>query len=468
MSREVDFSMTLTYPSACSKNKWFRTELPPIFSAPLKVPRHDMNFRLRVGLATLTIVATGVLYAEGVLKTGWIEAALCIPIGLSLIATGSLSRVLQNVLLSITAISLSLTTSDLILRPTFGHRLHYTPTNISNHKLPELPIVGRWDPDQTLDTESYGDLAAIAGDPALQERRRIVFRTDEFGFRNIPASEATDVLILGDSFAAGVGTTGEETFARLLESTYGFHTYNLSYPGGPYDQFVNFAIEWPRLNVASPRRMIWTFFTGNDLDDAGGETWDISNLPWKHGFSAWLVKCRTYRNRSPLNQWMEAVRMKFWGKPATVIVRSLPDGQPVLFFGGYEEWGKRSRHEVEQHPNFEKLKRTLAAMRALTAERNVELTILILPTKGEVYRWLLETREPQPDDSNSSGFALAVLEACKNASIVCHDTKPYMVSEAKQLFDTEGKLLWWRDDTHIGKYGHAAIAAYIADSVLNN
>jgi hypothetical protein len=427
-----------------------------------------MNFRLRVGLATLTIVATGVLYAEGVFKTGWIEAALCIPIGLSLIATGSFARVLQNMLVSIIAISLSLTTLDLILRPV-GYRLHYTPTNITPHRFPELPLVSRWDPNQKWDTESYGDLAAMAGNPAFQERRRIIFRTDEFGFRNIPRSGATDLLILGDSFPTGVGTTDSETFAQLLESKYGFRTYNLSYNGtGPYEQFINFAIEWPRLKVSSRPRMIWTFYTGNDMDDTGGETWEISNLPWQHGFSAWLVKCRTYRNRSPLNQWMEGVRKKFWGKPADVIVRSLPDGQPVLFLGGQEAWGKRSRQEVEQHPNFEKLKRTIAAMRTLTAERNVELTILILPTKGEVYRWLLETREPQPDDSDPSGFALAVLEACKNARIVCHNTKSYLVSEAKRLFDTEGKLLWWRDDTHIGKYGHAAIAAYIADSVLNN
>ena len=45
--------------------------------------------------------------------------------------------------------------------------------------------------------------------------------------------------------------------------------------------------------------------------------------------------------------------------------------------------------------------------------------------------------------------------------------KPYLVSEAKRLYDTEGKLLWWRDDTHIGKYGHAAIAAYIVEHVLS-
>ena len=135
--------------------------------------------------------------------------------------------------------------------------------------------------------------------------------------------------------------------------------------------------------------------------------------------------------------------------------------------GAQEIAANRGRVEVERHPNFAKIKRTLAAMRALTIERNVDTTILILPTKGEVYRWLLERRAPQPEDSNPSGFALAVLDACKAAGLTCHDTKAYLISEAKRLYDMEGKLLWWRDDTHIGAYGHAALAAFIAENVLN-
>jgi len=427
-----------------------------------------MNFRFRVGLATVTLVSTGALYAEGVIKTGWVEAGFLVLISLSLIATGFLARSLPNLLISIAAISLTLTMLDLVLRPTFGSHLHYTPTNISSHKLPELPIVGRWDENQTFDIDSYGDLAAMAGDPTLRERRRIVFRTDEFGFRNAPRSESVDILILGDSFPAGGGTTDDETFASVLRSKYGYRTYNLSYPGGPYDQFINFAIEWERLKVVSHPKMIWTFYTGNDLEDEGGNTWDIPSLPWRHGIAAWRVKYKTFRNRSPLNQWMEAIRLRVNSNVGGLILRWLPNGQPVLFVGSQEAAGKRSYQEVQQHPNFAKLTRTLAAMRTLTTERNVELTILVLPTKGEVYRWLLETRNPEPEDSQSSGFALAVLEACQAAGIACRDTKPYLISEARRLYEAEGKLLWWRDDTHIGTYGHAALAAYIADKVLND
>jgi hypothetical protein len=423
-----------------------------------------LNFRFRLGLVLLTGATTGLLYAEGVVKSGWIEAALFLPLCLFLMATGSLARVLSNLLIGITAISVSLAIFDLILRPTFEDRLHYSPMNITSHVLPELPMVGRWDSHQTFDMEGYGDLAAMAADPSLQERRQIVFRTDEFGFRNRPGARPTDVVVVGDSFPAGAGTTDEEIFPRLLEDTYGFRTYNLSFPGGPYQQLINFKIEWPKWN-ATPPHMIWTIYTGNDMEDEGGTTWDLEHLPWQHGFPAWREKFKSYRRRSPIHQWMDAVRLKFNDKPAHVIVRSLPDGMPILFFQNQEMWANRSRQEVEQHPNFPKLQRTLTAMRELTEERHVELQLLILPTKGEVYRWLLEERPPRPEDSHASGFALAVLEACRIVGIDCYDMKPYLVSEAKRLY-SEGKLLWWRDDTHIGRYGHSAIAAYVANNLL--
>jgi hypothetical protein len=420
--------------------------------------------RLRLTLALVAAAGTGLIFAEGILISGWIEVVLCIPIVLTLFPRRSqaFDRILQNCLLFLIGISFSLVGLDLILRPTFGHKLHYSPFNMTSHRLPELPIVGRWDRNLTLEAESYGDLAAMAGDPTLREGRHIVFRTDEYGFRNIPGSHERNLLILGDSFPAGGGTTDDEVFARLLETQYGFRTYNLSFPGGPYEQFINFAIEWPRLNLESHSRMIWTWYTGNDMDDDGGDVWDLTQLPWTEGISAWRVQFKTYRNRSPLRQWIEAIRIRVKGTPKWVITRYLPDGTPFLFLDGQERWAKASRAQVEQHPNYTKMLRTMDAMQKLTEGRHIDLTILILPTKGEVYRWILEGREPQPDDSRASGFAEAILAACLSKGLMCQDLKPYLMTEAKRLYKTEGKLLWWRDDSHLGKHGHAAIAWYIA------
>lgn len=424
-----------------------------------------LRVRERGPLALAAALATATLYAEGVLKSGWIEVALLAPVGWFLAVSGAASR-LQNLLLSLIAVCVTLTGLDLALRPLMGQRLHYTPANVATRKLPKLPIVGRWDPHLAFDMDSYGDLAALAGEGRFREPRRIVFRTDSAGFRNVAEEGPFDLLVLGDSFSAGAGTTDDETFARLLATRYGHHPYNLSYPGGPYDQFVNFAIESPRLAFAPGATIVWAFYTGNDLDDAGGDIWEVDKLPWRGLVGQWQVEFRTFRNRSPLNQWMQALRWRWRGQGGGVIVREMPDRRAMLFQHAHEVWGTRSRAEVEAHPNFQKLERTMVAMRDLASARRLPITILILPTKGEVYRWVLDRREPAREDTDSSGFAQSVLGLCVRLQLRCADTKPYLVEEARRAYAASGELLWWRDDTHWGEHGHAAVAEFIARRVL--
>jgi acetyltransferase AlgX (SGNH hydrolase-like protein) len=415
----------------------------------------------RLGLAIAAGLATASLYAEGVLKNGWIEVILLVPVAWYTLAPPT-SRTLQNALLSLTAVCVTVTISDLLLRPVLDRRLNYTALNVYSHRLPALPIVGRWDGNLNLVDVLYGDLAAMAGDPALREPREIVFQTDAAGFRNATVAPPIDLIVLGDSFGAGWGTTQDRIYARLLETRYGRRVYNLSFPGGPYDQYVNFAIESPKLHMAAHATVVWTFFTGNDLDDAEGQIWDIDALPWKSGFSAWKVSYRTFRNRSPLNRLMEGLRGRVKGETGQVIRRTLPNGQPMLFHRGQEVWGSQARPQVEEHAHFPSLLRTMQAMKQLIDRTDATLLLLVLPTKGEVYRWIFEQREPSIEDARSSGFAQAVMAACDRLELRCLDTKPYLVEEARRLFQSSGQLLWWRDDTHLGEQGHAAVAAFIA------
>jgi hypothetical protein len=427
--------------------------------------------RARLGkrwkLALAAALATATPFAEGVFKSGWIEVVLLAPIVWYLLAPRT-PAVLPNLLVSLLSLCLAVSAMDLALRPLIGQRLHYTPSNIVSHKLPRLPILGRWDANVDLDMASYGDLAALSGEAGYREPRRIAFLTDAFGFRNLSTEGPVDVLVLGDSFGAGMGTTDDKIFARLIETRYGRRTYNLSYPGGPYDQMINFMIESPRLTFAPHAVVVWILYTGNDLDDSGGETWEYTELPWRGVLGEWQVRYRTFRNRSPLNQWMEAVRWRVQGQSGGVIVRDLPDGRPLLFQDRHEAWGTRARVEVETHPNFVKLERTLVTMKGLVEKRSLGLILMIFPTKGEVYRWVLEQRGPRPDDERPSGFSDAVLAACGRLALRCVDAKPGLIKEARQLYDETGDLLWWRDDTHLGEKGHEAVAAFIAQFVQNS
>ncbi len=419
--------------------------------------------RKRVGVAILAAAATALPFAEGILKHGWIELLMLAPVAWFLVASRTRDRA-ERVLLLLVSLCLAVTVCDVILRPIIGSRLHYSPMNLHQRRLPALPMVGRWDAMVDFSGSVYGDLAAMAGDPTFREPRRVEFRTDALGFRNDAVPTFVDVIVLGDSFAAGVGVTQTGTFAHALAARYGRSVYNLSYPGGPYDQYLNFSIEMPKLNVMPGAELIWTLYTGNDLDDAGGDTWEIAALPWRTGLSAVLVDYRTFRNRSPLRQGWEALRSRWGGISRDVAIRSLPDGRPMLFYGPHEVWGERARAEVEQHPNFPKLLTTLRAMKDAVARMGLHVAVVILPTKGEVYRWLLTPHSA--DGDAPSGFAEAVMAACQQVSLRCWDSKPYLREEARRLFAASHDLLWWRDDTHMNELGHQAIASFVVQEIL--
>jgi hypothetical protein len=425
--------------------------------------------RGRVWLAVITGLATASVYAEGVLKNGWIEAVLLALI-LWYLVMPRLNVALQNLLIALTAVCLTVTCADLLLRPLMDSRLHSTPMNVFTRRLPQLPAVGRWDPNVSVTAAAYGDLAAMTGDATLREPRTMEFQTDSAGFRNTSIAQPIEMLILGDSFGAGAGTTQDKTVSRLLETRYGYPTYNLSFPAsGPWQQYVNFAIESPRLTFTRNAVVTWLLYTGNDLDDDYGDTWRLEELPWKSGFSAWKVAYKTYRGRSPIHQFTDNLLRRFKrpeGLAANVLTATLPDGRPVLFLKNQEEWGQRSRGEVERHHNFPKLRRTMEEMKRLIGEKGLKIVIVVLPTKGEVYPWVLHRRNQLTEDVGPSGFSQAVFSVCEGLHLPCFDAKPYFMQTAGRRWTSHGELLWWRDDTHLGEHGHEVLAEFIAHEIL--
>ncbi len=407
---------------------------------------------------SLAIAATALPFAEGLLKNGLLEVVLLMPVVWLVIASRTREYALRSVLVLI-SLCVAVTLCDLLLRPFIGGQLHYSPMNLHQRRLPALPMLGRWDAGVRFSGETYGDLAAMAGISAFREPRHVEFRTDTKGFRNDSLRHPLNAIVLGDSFTAGVGVTQSKTWASLLEHHLGWSVYNLSYPGGPYEQYLNFSIETADLPLTPGAHLIWTLYTGNDLDDTGGETWDLDALPWRNGLSAALVNYRTFRNRSPLGQAWDAVRTRWNGISQDVMVRPLPDGRSILFYRPQEVWGTRGRADVERHPNFAKLQTTLREMHTKVGRMGLRTTIIILPTKGEVYHWLLNPEAPE--GPHSSGFAEAVIAACRQISLTCLDSRAYLELEARRIFHRSHELLWWRDDTHLNDLGHEALAAFV-------
>jgi len=432
----------------------------------------------RIGFALLGLLATMTLFAEGLLDHPWISwflpfrdtvlarpklvLLLMVPVvGYLLGARVSLFRNL----LAVVAIScVTVSGFDLLLR-IFGFTI---AGQIPPIRLPEFPWLERSAPNREVQGSTYGDLAGIARDSALREPRPYRSRTDARGFRNDHPGTDIDLVILGDSFGAGQGTTQDSIFSSRLERQSGQRVYNLSYPGGPRREYLNLLAELPHLTVRPDARVVWVLFTGNDLSDADPDVSDSTPVPWWRGLKAARIRYQNYRTLSPL-------RMAFlerFGRLLTdevseqAIVRQLPDGRPILFREWYRHDVNLTREEAEQHSNFPKIERVMGAMRRLTAERGLALTVIIIPAKEEIYRWILEDRERRPSDLEDSGFGSALLAACDRTGIRCLNPKPVLTAEAYGAFDGSGQLVYWRDDTHLNDRGNEIIADFIAARVL--
>jgi inner membrane protein len=464
-------------PILISEVKWIWVPSGILLAGVLVL--RDGHRRSRLPLVVIAGVAFLSLYVEGLLDHAWID--LCgatgegncrfidspkIPlaflalVGAYLFAPQTI-RVFRGLLVLFTASALAVIGVDLLLR---GHQ---SANDFLPRWLPQLPIVARFPPNRETTVESYGDLAVRSGEPRFLEARQIQYQTDAAGFRNRHGGDDIDTLVMGDSFGVGTSTTQDRTFSSLLESQYGRRVYNLSFPGSPWHEYINFLIESPRLTFRPSARVIWTFYTG-DLYDSYGDFWDPAAIPWRDGFKTFVTTYETYRVHSPLRRKVIAWRQRMEGDVTgqRVIERILPTGKPILFNSLYEEEAVLPKSLVERHPHFPKLERTMAEMRARATERGLDLTVVLIPTKGEVYRWIFEQRKRKAEDAKPSGFALAAFEACRRVQIHCLDSKPYLVREAYQRYDTSKELLYSWDDTHLNENGHEEMARFIAREIF--
>ncbi|MBP1639846.1 MAG: alginate o-acetyltransferase AlgJ [Bacteroidetes bacterium] len=91
----------------------------------------------------------------------------------------------------------------------------------------QIPRVGPFYPNITLDMTEQGDLGHHT---ANAMDKKVVWKTDEWGFRNDRFIADPDVLIIGDSFVAGTGLSQDQTLtARLTALTGGkLKIYNMA------------------------------------------------------------------------------------------------------------------------------------------------------------------------------------------------------------------------------------------------
>jgi len=354
------------------------------------------------------------------------------------------------------SLCVALAACDLLARLLPPSIFYYRPEDAFLSRRPEMPAVSRFSKNARFRGRVVGDLAALAGGHA--EPRDVCFVTDEAGFRNLPGTRARaiDVLLVGDSFGIGNGTSQEKTWASVLENRYGRTVYNLSTGGSPWTELMNVKTEIDSLRTAPDAVLVWALFTGNDLDGEYRGTEPVFTAPLERFGVRWT----TFRERSPVRLLLRRVRYALrlsadTRGPSPVHARVLPDGRTVLFLNDYAKAEEKPYSECIRSKNLGALHATFAEMKRLCEEKGVRVAVVVVPTKEGVYDWILSGKRSA---TASSGFSLLVRDLCGENGFAFLDLKDPMRRLALSKPETS---LWWLDDTHWNDAGHAEAARLV-------
>lgn len=368
--------------------------------------------------------------------------------------------------LVILSVCFTLTLVDLAARPLLFYLSETRPSERFIYRWPPLPQLQRYVAGVHFEGVTYGDLAAVSGRRDWREERRIKFVTDEYGFRNEPLSAGVearplDVIVLGDSFGVAGGTSQEELLSSLLAHDYGLSVYNLSISReNPQQEYANLLLEGKRLKTREGTCVLWLIFPGNDLDEQYYPELEDPR-PESPGLLKRLVQSFShFRTRSPIHRLLSG------GASELVVERKFIDGRRVLFFAPYAQRKNRLAEEVRRQPNFESLNASLGAMERLAGERRLNVAVALVPSKEEVYSWVLDAAAPWSADEGPSGFSTVLSGLCAQHRFEFLDLKPELVKASRRAYENSGALVWWADDTHWNGEGQRAAAAAVYNNLL--
>lgn len=308
--------------------------------------------------------------------------------------------------------------------------------------------------------EAHGDLLAIDPhlDRALSQPREIVFHTDSRGFRNDADLEADQLLIVGDSFVVGTGNTQADMLTAQLRRNHGVAAYSMGFPAGPF-QYAN-TVAAARTELGGDACIVVVMFEGNDF-----QLIDPAELAARKAVprgAQEFVKAYFGAVKAPFEmsrvfyglytQGIERLRARDAEDMASEVtfVRSVA-GAPMIFLKGYAEVVQRDSYD-----DFNYIQDQFA--------RGTPDLIVFAPEKYRVYGQLLD-QDPAAGLPQAQLAHLAQVAAALDVPLL--DLTGPMLERSRELLP-EGKLTYWRDDTHWNPAGIEIAARELARALAGH
>jgi hypothetical protein len=299
---------------------------------------------------------------------------------------------------------------------------------------------------------SRGDLALLNGDDDPYARR-VTFETDREGFRNSRDIERADLITIGDSFTEAGNVMEKESFTALVGEQLGLSARNLGRAG--YTTATELIVLKKHGLKCQPKLVVWQVAEANDLAEtqiytnwvAAGRPRYFDLKPESARFDAWMM-------RSPSVRIFDLFKeRRSW--PLGGVFRG-EDGvdYPVRFFSM-----PSLEPPVRTHPGWPAFSEALLEGAALCRSNNIQLLLLLIPTKSRVMSPRMKLTElARAASARSEGDSLGVVlkEFCS-----AHDIQFVDVTDALLQESNAGRLVYLPYDTHLSPLGHRIVADQI-------
>jgi hypothetical protein len=284
--------------------------------------------------------------------------------------------------------------------------------------------------------ESHGDLASLGNLPGVSQSRRETFTTEETGFRGRgglpPMAGPGDTMdfVCGDSFAAGSSLCDDETLSAQLERVTRRPVYNL---GGIEGMSATRVLDLAERLGAHRGRVFQVFFERCDPPPGFYGSMEPTLLqrlrdtvpPSRVKILAERLQKRLHDGRFLPNHYARSV-----------LVESLPGGEPMLFLPAESERKRRSAAGAGAY---------WAEYDAELRRHGFELFVVLVPTKIRVYGSLVVGGDAAWADR--SPYLEETERLVRAAGVRALDLTPVFQRAAREGL-ARGELLYWRDDTH--------------------
>lgn len=320
---------------------------------------------------------------------------------------------------------------EIILRSFSIIPMHYRSFELLNEQDPNYVDLHRLKPNSEILMQEIGDLGAMSGNPNLQIKKEILTVTDDLGFRNYPdqRKKQNKYLILGDSYALGIGLSQEETIPSRMENA-----YNLGFPGDVATSTARYLCYRNQINLEKDHQVILLFFEGNDYNAGYLPTYTPED---RSTFEKTTSIISSFRKRSPLRNLYTKVRFKHFDKSFENNVIS--NEQELKYLPYQNEINHQEFNGELVHENFQFLKKQVE-------DYGGNLSVAIIPSKSSYLKTDRRKKE--------------LIKILSKLKIKCIDIRQHFIKMELKTQD-----IWWQDDTHFNQFGAATTANILVSKV---